>query len=75
MDTRSIAPLIKSCFGQIETKLEDARQIAKAAEACAEAGRVNEAVQVSMGIEQLVYDVDRLHDAAVLLGQMIAGDR
>ena len=75
MDTKSIAPLIKACFGQIQTKLEDARQIAKAAEACADAGHLNEAVQVSMGIEQLIYDVDRLHDAAALLGQMIAGDR
>ncbi|MEY9590246.1 hypothetical protein ABIA06_002537 [Bradyrhizobium yuanmingense] len=75
MDTKSIAPVIKACFAQMQTKLEDARQIARAAEACAEAGRLDEAVQVSMGVEQLIYDANRLHDAAALLGRMIAADR
>lgn len=75
MDRKSIASVIKACFADMQTKLEEARQIAKAAEACAEASRLDEAVQVSMGIEQLIYDADRLHDAAALLGRMITTDR
>ncbi|MCK1359038.1 hypothetical protein [Bradyrhizobium sp. 199] len=59
----------------MQVKLKQARQTAKAAEACAEAGRLEEAVQLSMGIDQLIYDAERLHDAATLLGQMITADR
>ncbi|WP_245324778.1 hypothetical protein [Bradyrhizobium sp. AT1] len=75
MDTKSIAPVVKACFAEMQVKLKQARQIAKAAEACAEAGSLEEAVQLSMGIEQLIYDADRLHDAVMLLGRMITADR
>ena len=75
MDTKSIAPVVKAYFAEMQVKLKQARQIAKAAEACAEAGSLEEAIQLSMGIEQLIYDADRLHDAATLLGRMITADR
>lgn len=75
MDTKAIAPLIQACFAEMRAKLKEAQGIAKAAEACAEAGSIDEAVQVSMGIEQLIYDADRLHDAVTLLGRMISTDR
>lgn len=48
MNAESIAPVIKACLAQMQTKLEDARQIARAAEACAEAGRLDQAAEVSM---------------------------
>lgn len=75
MDRKSIAWVIKACFAEMQTKLKEARKIAKTAEACAEAGSLEEAVQVSMGNEQLIYDADRLHDAAALLLRMIATER
>lgn len=75
MDTKAIAPVIQACFAEMRAKLKEAQGIAKAAEACAEAGSIDEAVQVSMGIEQLIYDADRLHDAVTLLGRMISTDR
>lgn len=55
-----------ACLGEIHTRLSDAAQIAKAAEACARAGSVDEAVAISMDIEQLLYEASRLHDAASL---------
>jgi hypothetical protein len=45
-------------------------RIAKAAEACAVAGSITEAVTVSMDIEQLVYEAARLQDAASLLNRL-----
>lgn len=72
MDTKAIAPVIQACLAEMRAKLKEAAGIAKAAEACAEAGSIDEAVQVSMGIEQLIYDADRLHDAVALLGRMVA---
>ncbi|QOZ75365.1 hypothetical protein XH83_07875 [Bradyrhizobium sp. CCBAU 53351] len=55
---------------RINTKLKAAEQIAKAAQACAEAGGVTEAVRVSMDIEQLIYEAGRLHGAATLLARL-----
>ena len=51
-------------------KLDAAKRIAKAAEACAAAGSISEGVEVSMDIEQLIYEAGRLHDAASLLNRM-----
>lgn len=72
MDKKTIAPVIQACFAEMRAKLKEAEGIAKAAEACAEAASIDEAVRVSMGIEQLIYDADRLHDAVALLGRMVA---
>jgi hypothetical protein len=38
-------------------------RVARAAEACVQAGSVAEGVEVSMDIEQLIYEAGRLHDA------------
>lgn len=75
MEPKAIAPIIKACFVEMRGKLREAQHIAKAAEACVKAGRLDEAVQVSMGIEQLIYEADRLHDAVALLGRMIMAKR
>lgn len=70
MDAKTIEPAVKACLVEIHTKLKEASRIAAAAQACAEAGSLAEAVQVSMDIEQLIYDAGRLHDAVCLLGRL-----
>lgn len=70
MEAEIIEPAIKACLAEIHAKLKAAEQIARAAQACAEAGGVAEAIQVSMDIEQLIYEAGRLHDAATLLARM-----
>jgi hypothetical protein len=52
------------------SKLNEAARIAKAAEACALAGSITEAVTVSTDIEQLIYEAGRLQDAASLLNRL-----
>lgn len=59
-----------ACLSEIRARLSDAAQIATAAEACAQAGSVTEAVTISMDIEQLVYEARRLQDAASLLSRL-----
>ncbi len=61
---------IVACLGEIHERLSDASRIAKAAQACAEAGSLSEAVTISMDIEQLIYEAGRLHDAASLLNRL-----
>jgi hypothetical protein len=61
---------VVACIGEIHMRLAEAAQIAKAAQACAEAGSLSEAVTISMDIEQLIYEAGRLHDAASLLNRL-----
>lgn len=70
MDAHTIDPAIEACLAEIHNKLNEAARIAKAADACARAGSIGEAVQVSMGIEELIFDAGRLHDAVSLLGRL-----
>jgi hypothetical protein len=67
MDRATIEPAIRIVLAEIHSKLNEAARIAKAAEACALAGSIAEGVTVSMDIEQLIYEADRLQDAASLL--------
>jgi hypothetical protein len=70
MDRIMIEPAIKVIFAEIRAKLDEAARIAKAAEACASSGAIAEGVEVSMEIEQLIYEAGRLHDAASLLNRL-----
>jgi len=70
MDRATIEPAIKLLLTEIHSKLNEAIRIAKAAEACALAGSIAEGVVLSMDIEQLIYDADRLQGAALLLNQL-----
>ena len=70
MDRATIEPAIRIMLTEIHSKLNEAARIAKAAEACALAGSVTEAVTVSMDIEQLIYETGRLQDAASLLNRL-----
>ena len=69
MDRATIEPAIRIVLTEMHSKLNEAARIAKAAEACALAGSIAEAVSVSMDIEQLIYEVGRLQDAASLLNR------
>lgn len=66
MDVAAIDEAIKICLAEICSKLGEATRIARAAEACVLAGSVSEGVEVSMDIEQLIYEAGRLHDAVSL---------
>ena len=61
---------ITMCLTEIHSRLAEAAQIAKAAEACANAGSIAEAVTMSMDIEQLAYEAGRLQDAVSLLNRL-----
>ena len=70
MDRALVNEAIKACLSEARKKLDDASRVAKAAEACALAGSIDEGVTVSMDVEQLIYEAGRLHDAASLLNRL-----
>lgn len=59
--------VITDFLQQMSHKLSEAVQIAKAAEACADAGNPQKAVEIIMGIEQLMFDANTLLNGACLL--------
>lgn len=67
-------PILKdaviACLDEVQVRLSEAARIATAAQACAHAGSVAEAVTVSMDVEQLIYEAGRLQDAASLLNRL-----
>ncbi|MBK3664781.1 hypothetical protein JJE66_26585 [Bradyrhizobium diazoefficiens] len=69
-DTTSLHQAISVCITQINTNLTEASRIARAAAACVAAGSVTEGVEVSMDIEQLLYEAGRLHDAICLMNRI-----
>ena len=70
MDAAIAETAIKVYLKEIYTRLDEATRIAKAADACAEAGNADKGVHVVMDIEQLVYEATRLLDAASLLNRL-----
>lgn len=70
MDRTATEAAIKIYLREIHLRLNEAAGIAKAAEACAESGQVDKAVEVSHDIEQLSYEASRLLDAASLLNRI-----
>jgi len=70
MDTANTELAIKSFLIEMRSNLEQATGIAKAAEACAEAGNVEKAVEISLDVEQLVYEVNTLLNAASLINRL-----
>jgi hypothetical protein len=73
MDRTIINAMLKQLLSSIHARLSEAARIAKAADACAEAGSIAEGVALSMDIEQLVYEAGRLQDAASLLNRLSEG--
>src|SRR3954469_21049697 len=74
MDAAIAETAIKVYLKEIHTRLEEAASIAKAANACAEAGNADKGVHVALDIEQLVYEATRLLDAASLINRLAKGD-
>ena len=70
MERANLEPAIKLIIAEIHTRLSETTRIAMAAEACAVAGSITEGLEVSVDIEQLIYEAGRLQDAASLLGRI-----
>jgi hypothetical protein len=74
MDTAIAETAVKAYLKEIHSRLDEAASIAKAADACAEAGNADKGVHVAMEIEQLCYEASRLLDAASLINRLAKED-
>ena len=67
MDTKVVEVTLKMHVAEMRTRLDQAATIAKAAEACAEAGNVSKAIEIALDIEQILYEVTTLLNAASMM--------
>lgn len=67
MDRRIVEDLLKMHVGEMRQRLERAAGIVKTAEACAEDGNLEKAIEIALDIEPLVYEVSTLLNAASLM--------
>ena len=70
MDAQVAETAIKAYLKEIHIRLNEAAGIARAADACADAGDADRGVKVALDIEQLISDANRLLDAATLINRL-----
>jgi hypothetical protein len=74
MTPETIDTAVTELLQQVSQRLEQAVQIAKAAEACAEAGNPKKAVEIIMDTEDLVFQATTLLNGASVLRSAIGPD-
>ena len=67
MDDATLNATLKMHLREIRTRLDQTAGIAKAAETCAEAGNIDKAVEIALGIEQPIYEVTTFLNAASMI--------
>ena len=70
MASQDTNAMLMTLIGLFHKRLADATSIAAAAKACAGAGNIDEAVRISLSIDQPLYDATKLSEAAALLKRM-----
>jgi hypothetical protein len=67
MDAKILEATLKTHLAEMRQRLDQAVGIAKAAEACAETGNIEKAVEIALDVEQLIYEVNTFLNAASLM--------
>ena len=67
MDATILEATLKMHLVEMRERLDRATSIAKAAEACAEAGNIEKAIEIALDIEQLTYEVNTFLNAASMI--------
>lgn len=67
MDVNMLEITIRAHLKEMRRRLDQAAGIAKAADACAEAGNLSKAIEIALDIEQLIYEVNTFLNAASMM--------
>ena len=74
MDAQATELTIKAYLKEVRDRLDKAAGIARAADACAGAGFYEKAVEITMDIEQPIYEATTLMNAASLIHRISRAD-
>lgn len=67
MDANTVRIAIHAYLVEMRQRLDEAAGIAKAAQACVDAGNIDKGVEIALDVEQLVYEATTLLNAASLI--------
>jgi hypothetical protein len=73
MDANTVQITIQAYLAEMRQRLDEAASIAMAAQACADGGNIEKAVAIALDVEQLVYEVNTLLNAASLINRISKG--
>jgi len=65
-----IETTLKVYIRQMRARLDEAAGIAKAAETCADTGNLSKGIEIALDVEQLLYEVNTLLNAASLIHRL-----
>ncbi|MGE0037726.1 MAG: hypothetical protein AB7S93_19070 [Xanthobacteraceae bacterium] len=66
----TVETTIKVYLSQMRVRLDEATGIAKAAEVCADTGNLSKGIEIALDVEQLLYEVNTLLNAASLIHRL-----
>jgi len=70
MDPATLEITIKGHLKEMRARLDHAASIARAAQTCAHTGNIEKGVEIALDIEQLIYEVNTLLNAASLVNRI-----
>ena len=70
MDQNTLEITIKAYLKEMRERLDQAAGIARAAQACANAGNVEKGIEVALDVEQLIYEVNTFLNAASMINRI-----
>ncbi len=70
MDAISFDTTVKTSLALVRAKLEIGLRIAKAAEVCSGSGRTRRAIEIALGLEEIVYELNTLLNAADMINRL-----
>ena len=70
MDAANAEIVIRDFLKEIRSRLNEVVTVAEAAGACADAGNIQKAVEIALDIEQPLYEVTTLLNAASLINRI-----
>ena len=70
MDAIALDTTIKTYLTDVRAKLEKGLRIAQAAEVCAGSGRTRKGMEVALGLEAIVHELNTLLNAASMINRL-----
>ena len=70
MDAVTLEITIKVYLKEMRERLDHAASIARAAQACAEAGNIEKGVEIALDVEQPIYEVNTFLNAESLINRI-----
>ena len=70
MDANIIELVIKTHLKQMSDRLDQAASLGKAAVACADTGNISKGIEVALEVEQIIYEVTTLLNAASMINRV-----